>query len=33
METLLQKYKEKKPEIVFEWHDEPTGAEGWIVIN
>lgn len=33
MESLLQKYKEKKPEIVFEWHDEETGAEGWIVIN
>ncbi|MFN0034166.1 MAG: Glu/Leu/Phe/Val dehydrogenase dimerization domain-containing protein [Saprospiraceae bacterium] len=33
METLLQKYKEKKPEIIFEWHDEKTGAEGWIVIN
>jgi glutamate dehydrogenase/leucine dehydrogenase len=33
MEELLQRYKEKKPEIVFEWHDEETGAEGWIVIN
>lgn len=33
MESLLEKYKEKKPEIVFEWHDEETGAEGWIVIN
>jgi len=33
MESLLQKYKEKKPEIIFEWHDEETGAEGWIVIN
>lgn len=33
MEELLQKYKEKKPEIIFEWHDEETGAEGWIVIN
>ena len=33
MESLLSKYKEKKPEIVFEWHDEETGAEGWIVIN
>ncbi len=33
MESLLIKYKEKAPEIVFEWHDEETGAEGWIVIN
>ncbi len=33
MESLLNKYKEKAPEIVFEWHDEETGAEGWIVIN
>lgn len=33
MESLLQTYKEKKPEIIFEWHDEETGAEGWIVIN
>ncbi|MGB1217738.1 MAG: Glu/Leu/Phe/Val dehydrogenase dimerization domain-containing protein, partial [Saprospiraceae bacterium] len=23
----------KSPEITFEWHDEPTGAKGWIVIN
>jgi glutamate dehydrogenase/leucine dehydrogenase len=33
MESLLKKYKEKSPEIVFEWHDEETGADGWIVIN
>jgi glutamate dehydrogenase/leucine dehydrogenase len=33
MEDLLQKYKDKQPEIVFEWHDAETGAEGWIVIN
>ena len=33
METLLQQYKDKRPEIVFEWQDEETGAEGWIVIN
>ena len=30
---LLQKYKDKKPEIVFEWNDAETGAEGWVVIN
>lgn len=33
MEELLTRYKEKKPEIVFEWHDAETDAEGWIVIN
>jgi glutamate dehydrogenase/leucine dehydrogenase len=29
----LRKYKEKAPEVVFEWKDEETGAEGWVVIN
>ena len=33
MEDLLQQYKDKRPEIVFEWYDSETGAEGWIVIN
>ena len=33
MEDLLEQYKTKAPEIVFEWHDAETGAEGWIVIN
>ncbi len=33
MNKLLQRYRDKRPEIVFEWHDEPTGAEGWVVIN
>ncbi len=33
MNRLLEDYKAKKPEIVFEWHDEETGAEGWVVIN
>lgn len=33
MEDLLNQYKEKKPEVVFEWHDAETDAEGWIVIN
>jgi len=33
MQSLLQQYKEKQPEIVFEWHDPETEAEGWIVIN
>lgn len=29
----LKQYKDKAPEIVFEWKDEETGAEGWVVIN
>lgn len=33
MESLLNKYKEKSPEIIFEWHDEESEAQGWIVIN
>lgn len=33
MRSLLQEYKDKQPEIVFEWHDPETEAEGWIVIN
>jgi glutamate dehydrogenase/leucine dehydrogenase len=33
MQDLLNKFKAKQPEIVFEWHDDETGAEGWIVIN
>jgi len=33
MEELLKKFEDKKPEIVFEWKDDKTDAEGWIVIN
>ena len=33
MEELLQKFESKKPEIIFEWKDTDTDAEGWIVIN
>jgi glutamate dehydrogenase/leucine dehydrogenase len=33
MEDLLQKFENKKPEIVFEWHDSETEAAGWVVIN
>lgn len=33
MDKLLEKYRSKRPEIVFEWSDEETGAEGWVVIN
>ncbi|HEX5003202.1 MAG TPA: Glu/Leu/Phe/Val dehydrogenase dimerization domain-containing protein [Bacteroidia bacterium] len=29
----LKKFEEKRPEIVFEWKDAETDAEGWIVIN
>ena len=33
MRELLQKFENKKPEIVFEWKDGETEAEGWVVIN
>lgn len=33
MLKLLNQYKEKKPEIIFEWNDQETGARGWVVIN
>lgn len=33
MLKLLQDYKSQRPEIVFEWNDAETGAEGWVVIN
>lgn len=33
MEELLKQFEEKKPEVVFEWKDTETDAEGWIVIN
>ena len=33
MLELLTKYKEKTPEIVFEWSDSETDAKGWVVIN
>lgn len=33
MKELLDKYENKRPEIVFEWHDSETDAEGWVVIN
>ena len=33
MEELLKKFEDKRPEVVFEWKDEYTDAEGWIVIN
>ena len=33
MNKLLNEYRDKKPEIVFEWCDEKTDAKGWVVIN
>lgn len=33
MNELLKLFKEKRAEIVFEWKDTETEAEGWVVIN
>lgn len=33
MKELLKKFETKKPEIVFEWNDSDTDAQGWVVIN
>ncbi|NJX14846.1 Glu/Leu/Phe/Val dehydrogenase dimerization domain-containing protein [Tamlana crocina] len=33
MKELLKKYENKAPEIVFNWKDPETEAEGWAVIN
>ena len=33
MIELLKKVENKQPEIVFEWKDQETEAEGWVVIN
>ncbi|WP_299188183.1 Glu/Leu/Phe/Val dehydrogenase dimerization domain-containing protein [uncultured Aquimarina sp.] len=33
MKELLKKYENKTPEIVFNWKDSETEAEGWTVIN
>lgn len=33
MKDLLHKFENKPPEIVFEWKDAETEAEGWVVIN
>jgi glutamate dehydrogenase/leucine dehydrogenase len=33
MIELLKKFENKQPEIVFEWKDAETEAEGWVVIN
>ena len=33
MKDLLDLYENKEPEIVFNWKDAETEAEGWTVIN
>ena len=33
MDNLLKKYENKSPEIVFNWKDSESEAEGWVVIN
>jgi glutamate dehydrogenase/leucine dehydrogenase len=33
MKELLQKFETKRAEIVFEWNDSETEAQGWVVIN
>jgi glutamate dehydrogenase/leucine dehydrogenase len=33
MRALLEKFENKKAEIVFEWNDPETEAQGWVVIN
>ncbi len=33
MRELLAKFENKEPEIVFEWNDSETDAQGWVVIN
>ena len=33
MNSKLKQFENKRPEIVFEWKDSETDAEGWVVIN
>ena len=33
MKDLLHKFEHKEPEIIFNWKDSETEAEGWVVIN
>jgi glutamate dehydrogenase/leucine dehydrogenase len=33
MKQLLKKFENKRPQIIFEWKDIMTEAEGWVVIN
>jgi len=32
-EKLISKYRDKTPEIIFEWNDALSEAKGWVVIN
>ena len=33
LQQLVDRFEHKRPEIVFEWKDTETEAEGWVVIN
>lgn len=33
LKKLIEQYEDKRPEVVFEWQDPLTEAEGWVVIN
>lgn len=33
MKELLKKFEDKAPQVVFEWNDSETDAQGWVVIN
>lgn len=33
MQELIRKFENKRPEIILEWKDSETEAEGWVVIN
>lgn len=33
IKSLIKNFEERRPEIVFEWNDPYTDAEGWMVIN
>lgn len=33
LSQVLTEYKDKAPEILFEWNDPETEAKGWVVIN
>jgi len=33
MKERLKKFEDKEPEIIFEWSDAETEAQGWVVIN
>ncbi len=33
MQQIIKRFEDKQPEIVFQWKDRLTDAEGWLVIN